>query len=115
MAGRFKEEGTTLTPQGVTIRARGLRAELPWTTIAGSTTYKQPLFPYERLAIHFHPSSPRDVSVTVPWWIGSPRPRKDTVFLTKAQVPGFYKDSPSTNPGFGINQRVNDHPWMGYL
>lgn len=109
LAGRFNEEGTTLTSQGVTIRARGLRAELPWTSIAGSTTYKQPPFPYERIAIHLHPGSPREVSVTVPWWIGSPRPRKDTVFLTKVQVPGFYKESPHTNPGVRINQYLNDH------
>ena len=46
--------------------------------------------------------------MTVPWWIGSPRPRKDTVFLTKVQVPGFYKDVPYTNPGVRINQYLND-------
>lgn len=109
VSGRFNEEGTTLTQQGVTIRARGLRADIPWSSIAGSTTVKHFPFPYERIAIHLHPGSPREVSVTVPWWIGSPRPRRDTVFLTKVQVPGFYEYEPYTNPGIRINEYLNGH------
>lgn len=110
LAGRFKEDGTYITERGVTIRARGLRAELPWSSIAGSTTYLQSPFPYERIAIHLHPGSPREVSVTVPWWIGSPRPRGDTVFLTKVQVPGFYREGYGTNPGNWIDRYAHNPP-----
>lgn len=115
IAGRFVEDGTFLTEQGVTIRARGLRAELPWNSIAGSTTYRRSPFPYERIAIHLHPGSPREVSTTVPWWVGSPRPRGDTVFLTKVQVPGFYLHDCATNPGDWIAVFAQNPPSAEYL
>lgn len=110
VAGRFVEDGTFITEQGVAIRARGLRAELPWTSIAGSTTYRERPFLYERIAIHLYPGSPREVTTTVPWWIGSPRPRGDTVFLTKVQVPGFFRREFATNPGNWIADFADDPP-----
>lgn len=115
LAGRFVEDGTFLTESGVTIRARGLRAELPWASIAGAATYKQQPFPYERIAIYLHPGSPREVSVTVPWWIGSPRPRGDTVFLTKVQVPGFFRGVYGTNPGTWIARFADSPPTAHHL
>lgn len=100
--GRFREDGTFLTEDGVTICARGLRAQIPWASIAGTRTYKRHPFPFRRIAIDLHPGTPREVSTTVPWWVGSPRPRRDTVFLTQVQVPGFDFANDTTNPGTWI-------------
>ena len=100
--GRFREDGTFLTEDGVVIRARGLRASIPWDSIAGTRTYRRFPFPFHRIAIDLHADAPREVSTTVPWWIGSPRPRRNTVFLTQVQVPGFVYYLDETNPGAWI-------------
>ncbi|WP_010541277.1 hypothetical protein [Dietzia alimentaria] len=115
LAGRFVEEGTYLTEHGVTIRARGLRAQIPWSSIAGSRTYRTWPFPFDRIAIDLHPGSPREVSVTVPWWIGSPRPRRNTVLLTKVQVPGLMMGWEETNPGTWIDIFAQHPPTRQYL
>lgn len=115
VTGRFAEDGTHLTEQGVHIRARGLRADVPWSSIAGSRTYKTWPFPYERIAIDLHPGSLREVSVTVPWWIGSPRPRRDTLFLTKVQVPGFEPGDDNSNPGSWISVLAGQPPTAARL
>lgn len=115
LAGRFIEDGLYLTEHAVLIRARGLRAEIPWSSIAGSRTYKSPLFPYHRVAIDLHPGSPRMVSTTVPWWIGSPRPRRDTVFLTMVQIPGMVPGILDTNPGAWIPVLLHRPPTRQFL
>jgi len=98
LLGRFDESGTVLDETGVTIRARGLRAQIPWSSIKGAEIVRHRPFPYPRVAIRLHPGTPREVSTTVPWWIGSPRPRRDTVYLTKVQIPGMITEVPSTTP-----------------
>ena len=115
IAGRFVEDGVYLTAEKVIIRARGLRAEIPWESIAGSRTYMTWPFPFERIAIDLHPGSPREVSVTVPWWIGSPRPRRNTVFLTKVQVPGLMMGWEETNPGTWIDIFAQHPPTRQYF
>lgn len=108
--GRFDESGTFLDETGVTIRARGLRAQLPWSSIAGAEIVKHWPFPYPRIAIHLHPGTPRDVSTTVPWWIGSPRPRRNTVYLTRVQVPGMIDAVPDTTPASWIDLFAHQPP-----
>lgn len=115
IAGRFAEDGTYLTERGVSIRARGLRAEIPWSSVAGSRTYRTWPFPYDRIAIDLHPGSPREVAVTVPWWIGSPVPLRDTVILTKVQVPGLKIGWEETNPGKWIDLFARLPPTDEYL
>lgn len=117
--GRFSEEGTFLTEWGVIIRARGLRARIPWSSIASSRTYRSWPFPFDRIAIDLHPGTPREVSTTVPWWVGSPRPRRNTVFLTQVQVPGFFPFDERSNPGSWIQRfaqkppSADDLSWKG--
>ncbi|WP_141564714.1 hypothetical protein [Dietzia alimentaria] len=113
--GRFHDDGTYLTEQGVFIRARGLRAQIPWSSIAGSRTYKKWPFPYPRIAIDLIPGTPRDVSITVPWWIGSPHPRKNTVILTTVQVPALQIEQANTDPGTWIDTFIHNPPTARYL
>lgn len=108
--GRFHDDGTYLTEQGVTIRSRGLRAEIPWSSIEGSHTYRTWPFPLDRIAIRLYPGRPREVSITVPWWIGSPRPRNNMVFLTEVQVPGFDPMDSETDPSLWIDKFAENPP-----
>lgn len=86
-ARRFDEEGITLDHQGVRIHARGLRARLPWDSIASIEPLPSRMFGHPAWALRLKPGSPREVSTTVPWWIGSRRPSTDSVYFSQVQIP----------------------------
>ncbi len=110
LTGRLVDDGTYLTEHGVSIRARGIRAELPWSSIAGSHTVAGLPWQFPRIVIELHPGSPRDARVTVPWWIGSPRPRHDSVYLTVVQVPGISPFRPESSPSVWISSYAAHPP-----
>lgn len=115
VAGRFNEDGTFLTTEGLTVRARGLRAELPWASIDRAFTFQPGRRRQPRTAIYLHPGSPRTVRLTTPWWIGAPYPRRDLVYISRVQVPGMTGHDIRTDPGVWINDFAQRPPTQDEL
>lgn len=129
LTGRLVDDGTYLTEHGVGIRARGLRAELPWSSIAGSHTVAGLPWQFPRIVIELHPGSPRDVQVTVPWWIGSPGHVTTPSISQSYRYPASRLSCPNQTRQYGFRvspralrpQRIfrpsptlqSSHPWGG--